>query len=336
MDYNFRNLIFEGGGVKGIAYLGALEILQEKGILQNIKRVGGTSAGAIIALMVGLGYSNKEFMETFNDMKLTSFMDDDIGGIRDLHRLLINDYGWFKGHVFTKWLENVIEKKTGNKNSTFKEIKESNKFKEMFFQGTNLTKHEVETFSAEEKEYENMKIKDAVRISMSIPLFFEAVKMNNCYYVDGGILSNYPVRLFDRKKYVEEEEYYFIPEGYKDMLHDKVGNPYLYNKETLGFRLDSKNKIDIFNGRTQPNEHKIESFFDYSWNLITTLMENQDITHLTGDDFDRTIYIDSLDVSATDFEIDYDTKMKLIDSGRVGTIEYFKEYDKDMLKNHSN
>lgn len=336
MEYNFRNLIFEGGGVKGIAYLGALEILQEKGILQNIKRVGGTSAGAIIALMVGLGYSNEEFIETFNDMNLTSFMDDDIGAIRDLHRFLINDYGWFKGDVFTKWLENVIEKKTGNKNSTFKEIKESNKFKEMFFQGTNLTKHEVETFSAEEKEYENMKIKDAVRISMSIPLFFETVKMNNCYYVDGGILSNYPVRLFDRKKYVEEEEHYFIPEDYKDMVHDKVGNPYVYNEETLGFRLDSKNKIDIFNGRTQPNEHEIESFFDYSWNLITILMENQDITHLTGDDFDRTIYIDSLEVSATDFEIDYDTKMKLIDSGRVGTIEYFKEYDKDMLKNHSN
>ncbi|MDG5852443.1 patatin-like phospholipase family protein [Clostridium beijerinckii] len=336
MEYNFRNLVFEGGGVKGIAYLGALEILEQKGILRNIKRVGGTSAGAIIALMVGLGYSKEELYNTFNEMNLRSFMDDDIGSIRDLYRLLIKGYGWFKGEAFTRWLENIIEKKTGNKDSTFKEIKDSGKFKEMFFQGTNLTKHEVETFSAENEKYEDMPIKDAVRISMSIPLFFESVKMNNCCYVDGGILSNYPVRLFDRKIYVEEDENYFIPEEYEKMLHDKVGNTYVYNKETLGFRLDSKNKIDLFNGRTQPNDHTINSFFSYSWNLISTLMENQDITHLTGDDFDRTIYIDSMDVSTTDFEIDYETKMKLIDSGRIGTIEYFEEYDKGGLKNYSN
>lgn len=33
MTYNFRNLIFEGGGVKGIAYLGAIDVLSQKGIM---------------------------------------------------------------------------------------------------------------------------------------------------------------------------------------------------------------------------------------------------------------------------------------------------------------
>ncbi len=47
MNYPFRKLVFEGGGVKGIAYVGAMEILEENQILQNIHRVGGTSAGAI-------------------------------------------------------------------------------------------------------------------------------------------------------------------------------------------------------------------------------------------------------------------------------------------------
>ncbi len=46
MTYNFRNLVFEGGGVNGIAYLGALEVLEERGILTDIERIGGTSAGA--------------------------------------------------------------------------------------------------------------------------------------------------------------------------------------------------------------------------------------------------------------------------------------------------
>ena len=55
MKRQFRNLVFEGGGVKGIAYVGAWEVLQKKGILKDIKRVGGTSAGAINALLLALG-----------------------------------------------------------------------------------------------------------------------------------------------------------------------------------------------------------------------------------------------------------------------------------------
>ncbi len=43
----FRNLVFEGGGVKGIAYAGAIGVLEDKEILPDIRRVAGTSAGAI-------------------------------------------------------------------------------------------------------------------------------------------------------------------------------------------------------------------------------------------------------------------------------------------------
>lgn len=329
MDYKFRNLVFEGGGVKGIAYIGTLEVLQEKEILQNIKRVGGTSAGAIIALLVGLGYSQKELREIFNDMNFINFKDDTIGPIRDLYRLLIHGYGWYKGDAFSEWLGHIIENKTGNKNSTFKEIKESNKYMEMYFQGTNLTKHTVETFSAEKKEYENMPIKDAVRISMSIPLYFKSFKRDDCYYVDGGVLSNYPVRLFDRKKYTEKDDHYFIPEYYKDLLNNTNDNPYVYNKETLGFRLEKKDKIDIFTGRAKPNGHEIKSLFSYTWNLISILMENQDIIHLTGDDFDRTVYVDSLDISTTQFNIKDFDKMALINSGKACTEEYLKKYEND-------
>jgi NTE family protein len=52
MPYNFKNLVFEGGGVKGIAYVGALDVLESKGILNDIERIGGTSAGAINAILV--------------------------------------------------------------------------------------------------------------------------------------------------------------------------------------------------------------------------------------------------------------------------------------------
>ena len=58
MTYPFRNLIFEGGGVKGIAYVGAMRTLKKEGILENIVRVGGTSAGSINAVLFAAGFSN--------------------------------------------------------------------------------------------------------------------------------------------------------------------------------------------------------------------------------------------------------------------------------------
>ena len=56
MTYNFRNLVFEGGGVKGIAYAGALKELEKKGLLTSLQRVAGTSAGAITATLLAVGY----------------------------------------------------------------------------------------------------------------------------------------------------------------------------------------------------------------------------------------------------------------------------------------
>lgn len=72
MTTQFRNLIFEGGGVKGIAYIGAMQILHNRGILPDIRRVGGTSAGAINALLFALGYTIPEQKEILQDTNSTS------------------------------------------------------------------------------------------------------------------------------------------------------------------------------------------------------------------------------------------------------------------------
>ena len=58
--YIFKNLVFEGGGVKGTAYGGAIYILENKNIIKNIKRVAGTSAGAITATLIALNFNSKE------------------------------------------------------------------------------------------------------------------------------------------------------------------------------------------------------------------------------------------------------------------------------------
>jgi NTE family protein len=86
MDYPFRNLIFEGGGVKGIAYVGAMKVLENKKIIKNIRRVGGTSAGAINAALFALNYSNDETREIIRNLDFNKFMDDSWGYMRDSTR----------------------------------------------------------------------------------------------------------------------------------------------------------------------------------------------------------------------------------------------------------
>ena len=332
MTYAFRNLVFEGGGVKGIAYLGALALLDEKGIVSGIQRIGGTSAGAINAVLLGLGFSPRETEEILWSLDFKEFMDDSWGVIRDMKRLK-EQYGWYKGDYFRDWIGKLIKEKIGNSDATFADLeamKEKRGFKSLYFMCTNLSTTFSEVFSAEHTP--RTCIADAVRISMSIPLFFAAKRsVRGDVYVDGGVLDNYPVKLFDRKKYLDsgnftEPEYYMkINVAFADAARP-ISN-YVYNKETLGFRLDTKAEISLFRDHAEPQHKKIDSFFEYTWALINTLLGAQDSAHLHSDDWARTIYIDTLGVNTTDFDLSDDRKKELVNSGREGTEKYFEWYD---------
>ena len=332
MNYIFKNLVFEGGGTRGIAYLGAMEVLKRKGILKNIKRIGGTSAGAINALLLGLNYSNDELKEILMDLDFKKFLDDSPGFIRDIGRLK-SKFGWYKGDRFHNWIKDRIKKKTGNPNSTFKEIydmKKEHKFKDIYFVGANISTGFAEVYSYEDRPL--MKVADAVRISMSIPLFFAAIRKNEgdvC--VDGGLINNYPIKLFDREKYVSlnrrKTKYY---EKYNKILRKiyQEKNLLVYNKETLGFRLDSAKEIAVFRNHKEPDHKKIKDLFDYAFCLISTIRNIESSMHLHSDDWKRTIYIDTLGVNTFDFNINKTNKLKLVKSGKDCTEKYFVWYDR--------
>lgn len=100
-----------------------------------------------------------------------------------------------------------------------------------------------------------MSLLDAVRISMSIPLFFQAVRMDECdeVYVDGGVQLNYPVKLFDRQKYIAAGEDRtcrhtddYNRENARFLLQRPGYTPYIYSCQTLGLRLDTTQEIGLF------------------------------------------------------------------------------------------
>jgi NTE family protein len=333
MVYHFKNLVFEGGGVKGIAYLGAMKVMQEKGILPNIKRVGGTSAGAINATLFALGYKLDEQRRILKKLDFNNFMDDSWGLVRDTERL-INKFGWYKGDFFHQWISGLVNNKLKNPNATFRDLEAAGQ-PDLYVYGTNLSSHYGEVFSKEHTP--STRIADAVRISMSIPLFFAAFRnARNDAYVDGGVLNNYPVKIFDREKYIEEadrakvgiETKYYKEENQKFMKKHPNSSRYVYNMETLGFRLDSKQEIGVFRDGAEPVHNDIKDFFDYIKALVSTIMESQLNSHLHSDDWQRTIYIDTLGVGTTDFDLSEAMKSKLEQSGRAGATAYFDWYEK--------
>ena len=311
----YENLVFEGGGIRGIAYAGVLKELENSGIIKDIERVGGTSAGAITALMISLGYSSNEIYGIISETKFQKFNDGEFiffGGLTRLN----GKYGWYKGNKFTRWLEKIIEAKTGNGEITLKELEEKN-FKKLYVTGTCLNQQKLLVFSAE--TYPEMKVKDAVRISMSVPLYFEAVfidsvgKVYNNYkkdknldiVVDGGILGNFPIFLFDST--------------FLDSDNQKIRIP---NFKTIGIRLDSDEQIksDSIDKELVPIE--INRISDYLTAFYTIILENLNRNQLIPEDWERTISVSSVGIGPKIKKLSSEQKMSLIKSGETHTLNF--------------
>jgi NTE family protein len=238
----YRNLVMEGGGVKGFAYAGALQVLDSMGILKDIQRVAGTSVGAIQGALLAVGYTSGEIIELTSHIPLKQFNDGGwilAGGFSRLR----NQFGWFKGVKIAKWMEELIAAKTGNGHITFGELHAQSAdkgYKDLYITGTDLTYQMLRVFSHE--NYPQMRICDAVRISLSIPLYYRAVFMDDSgrvyekpddrqllhVMVDGG-LSNYPIFLFDSARYMND--------------HSAATKTSFENPETLGLLMEMPEQI---------------------------------------------------------------------------------------------
>jgi len=338
MTVQFRNLVFEGGGVKGIGYIGAMEVLSQRGFLDHIDRVGGASAGAINALIFSLGYDISTQRKILSSTDFKEFMDNSFGYIRDFRRLWF-EFGWNKGDFFSEWAGDLIKEKLGNDQATFNDLKNAG-CPDLYVIGTNLSTGYSEVFSWE--RVPEMPLATALRISMSIPLFFRAKRFGERkdVYVDGGVMMNYPVKLFDRQKYIDMEmekdaarfvEYY-NRENARFLMERPQSSPYVYNRQTLGMRLDTTQEIGLFRYEEPIAGKEIKTFPSFARSLISALMQVQENKHLHSDDWQRTLYINTLDVKTTDFNLSDKKKLDLINQGINGAENYFKWFEDSQEK----
>ncbi len=153
----YKNLVFKGGGVRGIAYMGALEVLDEYRIVENIQRVAGTSAGAIAATIVSFRLSVPESKDLFNTLDFSKVPQSETKsrGRRLLrfpeeenYRRFIKKYGWYSTEYFYHWLEDIIAAQCdGNGRATFTDFQERG-FRELYIVAANISRQRAEIFSA--------------------------------------------------------------------------------------------------------------------------------------------------------------------------------------------
>lgn len=184
----YTNLVFSGGSTKGIAHIGAYHQLVEEGLIdfKQLKAVAGTSAGALMGILVVLGFTPIEIWDFIQNLNFKKMFDFNI----DLYtKCGVND-----GSAIRDLIENILLMKTGIKHINFKQLHAITGI-DFTVVGTCLTDKIPIYYN--HVNTPTFKVSIAIRISTGMPGYFTPVDIDGKKYIDGSCLNNYPMSLFD-------------------------------------------------------------------------------------------------------------------------------------------
>jgi NTE family protein len=316
------DLVFEGGGVLGIGLVGAYSVLEERAF--RPQNVAGTSAGAIVATLIAAGYTAAAIREIIFDLPFEQFTDPTWAGQLPLvgkTRLgqglsLLWEHGLHKGDFFHQTMRRYLE------------AKEVRTFGQLVYDPSlppaSPYRYKVQVIASDVTgrrllrlpldahllgyEPDELPVADAIRMSMSIPFFFRPVRHTNPQtnqrqvIVDGGMLSNFPVWLFDSPG---------VPEW-----------------PTFGLKLVAADPADD-RGRgpsPAPLPGDVGGLMRYGWSLVETMMRAHDQRYMDNETFARTITIPTGSLSSTNFRLSDQDKTHLYEAGRAAATVFLDEH----------
>ncbi|KAF6004458.1 hypothetical protein F1559_002593 [Cyanidiococcus yangmingshanensis] len=177
-------IAFCGGGVLGTAYVGALSVLEQHGLdYARIKRFAGTSAGAIMASTLAVGYHAAGCMKQLQKLNFEDLMTPDLSA-------LTRGRGLSSGKYLEQWMGQVLAERTGDSNITMAQVLER--------YGKELVIVTTELDTGRERKLTpytdpDLPVKSAVRMSAGIPVVFDVYHYQGHQYCDGGLVNNWPV-----------------------------------------------------------------------------------------------------------------------------------------------
>lgn len=303
------DLVLEGGGVRGIGLTGALTVLTQGGY--EFQRIAGTSAGAIVGSLVAAGCTTDKIVEIMNSLDYRDFRDPTmlsrLGPVGKLASLLVEN-GLYKGDFLRNWMvERLAEcgvrtfgdlKLTGPE---YEHLPENQRYK-LVIVTADLSKGQMVYLPWDYAKYglnpDEQVVADAVRTSMSIPFFFKPAHIGQNTFVDGGMLSNFPVDIFD----------------------DSAAWP------TFGIKLSSKeNALQI--------SRKVTGPLSLANALFAAMSNGQDQRHLDNPaTIARTIFVDTGKIQSTDFDITKEQQATLYANGEKYATKFLQTWDFERYK----
>jgi predicted acylesterase/phospholipase RssA len=277
-----KKFVLSGGGTKCIAFIGVLDYLyQNKDIVTiELDEICCVSGGAMISLLLMLKYS-------INDIK-NIVLNKDFNTLKNIkYTNLLNHWGIDSGKYIIQWLTSQIEFKNLNKNLTFRELFVYNPIKFNVL-ATNLTTYTYSHFN--HITTPDLKVLDAIRMSISIPFVFTKMSYNNDVHVDGGLINNYPIDL------------------YKDCLEN-----------VLGFNLISNGSL--MNDSINNENNTLEQYINNIINCIK-IQREKNMIHVFEN---STICIKTSHITNTlNFSLNNNVKINLINEGFTCAKSFFK------------
>lgn len=189
-------LVLGGGGIHGFAFIGGLRYLEKnyrsnpaRPVRDQFGHVIGTSIGALIGLMVVLGYTVQEMEEECLRFDFDTLAEE----LKSLDALkLTQKYGLNTGDLLSDQIKQIIRRKTKNGNITLLEMYNdwSNQTR---FDAIAVNVNQSKSVALNHLTEPSLPVHKAIRMSVSVPLLFYPVKHDGHYYIDGGVLSNFPV-----------------------------------------------------------------------------------------------------------------------------------------------
>lgn len=308
-ELGYEYVVFSGGGIKGISYCGAIEVLNKLNILDKIKGFAGTSAGSIVASLLAIGYNSYEIKKIMFELDMASIVDGTTSYLREGINL-VESYGFVPGNYVNGFLGKLIKDKTGSEDYSIEQLY-SDKNIELIIVATDMNISRSRYFfpTSPNESDRKISIRQAIRMSMGIPFLFEPIVHSENLHVDGGILDNYPIHVFDGT----------YPGDILAKNH--MVKP---NAKVLGLQIMTCDQIKKL--EESPEKIKIDSILHYGLAFISAFMAENDRRELTPHNKFRTIRIITPYYNMDTFTISNEEKNNLIECGRHATVEYFIDH----------
>ena len=327
LENNNFHLIMSGSGARFISFVGSLSYYQNyyDNFLNRIKTITATSGGSIVGLLIALGYNLLTIKNYILNLESKDVKKSD-------YFKFLHSYGIDDGEKIINIIKNLIEKKLGNKNATFKDLY---MLKGILFNvtGTCLNTYKTTYFSYE--SHPDMELWKAVRISTSIPFYYTYFDYEDKVYVDGALLEYFPISKIEdikEKGYINNNDIIIaikLSDVNDNLDFRKINNIKDYGLHVIYCilqNLEKEKNLDIY--QKYFNLHFFENVNSNDINSDKNENKQINIKYITNFHFIKIL----TKVSGINLEIDKNGKEILFSDSYDITKRYMDKKDKYLVK----